>query len=171
KALDYTDAENNKLLDREFRQVYRTRTPSKGIHYEVITKNGERKNVETSISLIRDPSGKPIDFRGIARDTTDLIKIQQALKESEERYRTIIETIEDGYYETDLAGNLTYFNDAMVRIHEYSREELLGMNNRQYTDAQNAKILFQQFNRVYRTGKPSTGIYYDIITKEGKKKN
>jgi PAS domain S-box-containing protein/putative nucleotidyltransferase with HDIG domain len=170
-ARDYTDAENVELLNRKFIQVYRTRTPSKGISYEVITKNGERKNVETSVSLIRDPSGKPIGFRGIAREITDVIQTQRALKESEERYRTIIETIEDGYYEVNLTGNLTYFNDTMVRIHEYPRAELLGMNNRQYTDAENAKILFKVFNQVYRTGEPSKGTHYEIITKNGGRKN
>ena len=169
-ARDYTDAENNKLLDREFRQVYRTRTPSKGIHYEVITKNGEKKNVETSISLIRDPSDKPIGFRGIARDVSEFTKIQQALKESEERYRTIIETIEDAFYEVDLSGHFTYYNDAMIRMLEYPKDELLGMNYRQYANTENAKILFQAFNQVYRTGEPANGVIYDAVTKNGKGK-
>ncbi len=166
---DYTDAENAELLDREFSQVYRTRTPSKGIHYEVITKNGERKNVETSISLIRDHSGKPIGFRGIARDITDLIQIQNALQESEERYRTIIETMEEGYYENDLAGNLTFINEAMARVLGYSKAELMDMNNRQYIDAENAKRVYQAFNQVYRTGEPAKGIQYAVTYQKWRK--
>ena len=46
-----------------------------------------------------------------------------------------------------------------------------GMNNRQYTDAENAKILYQAFNKVYRTGEPSKGTQYEIITKGGGRKN
>ena len=168
---DYTDAENAELLDREFSRVYRTRTPSKGILYEVITKNGERKNIETSVSLIRDHSGKPIGFRGIARDITDLIRTQEAFRASEERYRTIIETIEDAYYENDLAGTLTFFNDAMARVLGYTSSELKGMNNRAYTDTENAKIMYQAFNRVYHSGEPTRGIRYEVITKNGEKRN
>ncbi len=126
---------------------------------------------ELVFSIMFSPTSDNKYVNIYGRDVTERKKAEEALKASEERYRTIIETIEDGYYETDLAGNLTYFNDAMVRVHEYSREELLGMNNRQYTDAQNAKILFRHFNRVYNTGEPSKGIYYEIITKGGGKKN
>ena len=96
---------------------------------------------------------------------------EAALKESEEKYRTILETIEDGYYEVDLAGNLTFFNDAMARINGYSRDEMEGMNHRQYTDPENAKVLFREFNRIYRTGNSSKGIYYEVITKNGEKRS
>ncbi len=167
----YTDAENAKILFKAFNKVYHTGEPSKGIRFEMITKDNRKKNLEVSNSLIKDASGNPVGFRGITRDITDLIQIQEALQKSEERYRTIIETIEDGYFEVDLAGNLTYFNDTMVRIHEYPRAEMEGMNNRQYTDAENAKILYKAFNKIYRTGEPSKGTHYEIITKGGGRKN
>ena len=58
------------------------------------------------------------------------------------KYRTILENIEEGYYELDLAGNFTFFNDSMCRIMGYPREELMGMNNRVYTNKVNAKKKF-----------------------------
>jgi diguanylate cyclase (GGDEF)-like protein/PAS domain S-box-containing protein len=93
--------------------------------------------------------------------------VKRALRESEERYRTIIGNIEDGYYEVDLAGNFTFFNDAMCRIYGYPREELLGMNNRQYTDKVNAKKVFETYNQVYTTGEPGRGFDFEIIRKDG----
>ena len=167
----YTDEENARKMYQAFNRVYRTGEPDRGVRFEIITSEKNRKTMEFSITLIRDATGNAVGFRGIARDVTDLMQAQTALKESEERYRTIIETIEDGYFEVDLRGNLTYFNDTMVRIHEYPRVELLGMNNRQFTDAENAKILFEAFNKVYRTAEPSKGTHYEIITKGGKKKS
>ena len=56
----------------------------------------------------------------------------KALRESEEKYRTIIHSIEEGYFEVDLAGNLTFFNDPLCKFSGYSKEELIGMNNRQF---------------------------------------
>ncbi len=97
-------------------------------------------------------------------------RAEEALRQSEEKYRTILESIEEGYYETDLAGNFTFLNDSMCRLLGYSKEELMGMNNRQYTDPENAKRLFQAFNQVYRTGKPGRGFDHEIIRKDGTKR-
>ncbi|HOU52121.1 MAG: PAS domain S-box protein [Smithella sp.] len=94
----------------------------------------------------------------------------KALRRSEEKYRTILENIEDGYYEVDLAGNLTFFNDSLCKILGYSRSELMGMNNRQFTDKENAKFLFQAFNKVYRTGQSTKEFNWQIIRKDGTKR-
>lgn len=94
---------------------------------------------------------------------------EEILRASEERYRTILENIEDGYFEVDLAGNFTFFNDAVCRMLGYSREELIGMNNRQYTDPDSNKLLYQAFNKVYRTGIPIKGFEWQVIRKDGTK--
>ena len=88
---------------------------------------------------------------------------EKALKQSEEKYRTILENIEDGYFEVDIAGNFTFFNDSMCRLIGYSPSAMSGMNNREYMDAENAKNVFQTFNRVYETGKPAKGFDWEII--------
>ena len=43
----------------------------------------------------------------------------------------------------------------------------MGMNNRQYTDKENAKMLFQAFNEVYRTGKPCEELKWQLLYKNG----
>jgi PAS domain S-box-containing protein/putative nucleotidyltransferase with HDIG domain len=92
------------------------------------------------------------------------------LRQSEEKYRTILETIEDGYYEVDLDGNFTFFNDSMCLLLGYSKEEMMGMNNRQYTDKENAKKLFQDFNKLYKTGNSTNELAWQIIRKDGTKR-
>ena len=92
-----------------------------------------------------------------------------ALRESEERYREILDNIEDGYFEVDLKGDFTFFNDALCRLIGYSATAMAGMNNRQYMDAENAKKVFQSFNEVYRTGKPTKGFDWEIIKVDGSK--
>jgi len=70
----------------------------------------------------------------IAPDITDRKLVKKALQESEKKYRTILENIEDGYFEVDIAGNFTFFNDSLCEMFGYSKDELMGMNNRQYMD-------------------------------------
>ncbi len=98
-------------------------------------------------------------------------KLAEALLiQSEEKYRIILENIEDGYYEVDIAGNFTFFNDPLCQILGYSKQELLGMNSRQYTDQENAKVLFRAFNKVYKTGRPTKGFDWQLIRKDGTKR-
>ena len=52
----------------------------------------------------------------------------------------------------------------------YPQEEMMGMNNRQYTDKENAKKLFQTFNEVYKTGEPAKEFDWQIIRKDGTKR-
>ena len=54
----------------------------------------------------------------------------------------------------DENGRILLVNQTWEKTLGYSRDELMGMNDRQYTDARSAKELFQAFNEVYRTGKP-----------------
>jgi len=95
---------------------------------------------------------------------------EKALRESEEKYRTILHSLEEGYFEVDLTGNLIFFNDAFIRWSGYSKEELMGMNNRQYMDEETAKRVYQIFNEVYRTGEPANLFDWQIILKDGTKR-
>ena len=98
-------------------------------------------------------------------------KAEKTLHHSEERFQNILENIQEGYFEVDLAGNLTFFNDTLCRISDYSREELMGMNNRQYTDKEELKKVFQAYNKVYTTGEPSKEFGQQIIRKDGVKRD
>jgi PAS domain S-box-containing protein len=109
-------------------------------------------------------------IQSLQKEISERRRVEGALRESEEKYRTILENIEDGYYEVDLTGNLTFFNDSMCRIWGYAREELMGMNNRQYSDKVNAEKVFQAYNNVYRSGEPSRVCDYEIISKDGTKR-
>jgi len=94
---------------------------------------------------------------------------EKALRESEEKYRSVLESIEDGFFEVDIAGNFTFFNDAACQMGGYSRSELMGMNNREYMDRKNAKKVLRVFNRVYRTSEPQKAFDWEIVRKDGNK--
>jgi methyl-accepting chemotaxis protein len=97
-------------------------------------------------------------------------RTEEALRASEEKYRTILESIDEGYYEVDLSGNFTFVNNSLCQIHGYPKEELIGMNNKQYTDKETAKKIYQVFNQVFKTG-GSNRCTHEIIRNDGTKKD
>jgi PAS domain S-box-containing protein len=132
--------------------------------FSVVCKNGEIKEIEFKPTLLDD--GRIVM---IFSDITERKRAEDSLKMSEEKYRTILENIEDGYFEVDIAGNFTFFNDSLCRMLGYSKDEMIGMNNRKYTDQENAKKLYEAFNKVYRTGEPIKGFGWEVFKKDGTK--
>ncbi len=92
-------------------------------------------------------------------------------KVHEERYRVLIEDVADGFYEVDLHGNFTFFNDALCRIFGYSKSEIRSRNFREFMDSENAQTAFEAFNRTYRTGEGIVDIGWEITRKDGEKRH
>jgi len=131
-------------------------------------KNGTEMDCLITATVRQADDGRILGYQGIIRDTTEHKRTHEALRESEEKYRTILESIEDGYFEVDLAGNLTFFNDSLCKISGLPRNELMGMNYREYTTPETAKRMYQVFNKIYRTGKLARVMDHEIITKVGR---
>ncbi len=102
-----------------------------------------------------------------AHDITERRHTEVAIRQSEEKYRNILETIEDGYFETGLSRKITFFNDALCGVLGYNRDELTGVDYRQYVNEENAKILKENFEEVYRTEQPKYFLRSEIIRKNG----
>jgi PAS domain S-box-containing protein len=166
----YMDEETSKRVYKTFNQVYLTGVPAKAFDWALIRKDGTKRILETSVSLLRDSKGRPIGFYGIGRDITERKKAEAILRESEEKYRTTLHSIEEGYYEVDLIGNLTFFNNALVRFSGYSREELVGMSNRRFMTEESAQKVFQVFSEVYQTGEPANPFDWEMVRKDGSKR-
>lgn len=92
---------------------------------------------------------------------------EEALLRSEEKYRSIIENMSNGYYEMDLDGNLTFFNEPLTEILGYPGDELHGMNFRRYVTAENARRVVAEFNTICETGDSINLSRYTIQRKDG----
>ena len=163
----YTDKEAAKIVLQAFNKVYTTGEPVKEIDWPITRKDGTKIYIDQSISLIKDSSGKPVGFRGIIRDITERKEAEEAIRQGEEKYRTILESIQEGYFEVDLAGKITFCNDSMARIMGAAREELMGMSYKNLTRKENTKEIFYAFNNVYKTGEPSKTFDWQIMRRDG----
>ena len=162
----YWPPEQYEEIDRAFQKT--TAGDFADVELTFMRKNGERFPVIVSPAWIKDQQGNVINYFATVKDITEHKRAEEALKQSEEKYRTILSEIYEVYYELDLAGNYTFFNDALCRQTGHSRKELMGMNYRKYTPEDDWKSTYESFNWVYRTGKPMRWVPLRNIAKDGR---
>ncbi len=95
-------------------------------------------------------------------------KNEQALVVSEKKYRTIIESIDDGYYEINLEGNFTLVNQALAKMLGYSRHTLPGMNIDRYISEHSVQRISESFASVQATNQPGKTLELELIRRDGK---
>ena len=96
--------------------------------FEVLLKRKDGSHIHVSVAaqMLFDGSGRPVGVSGTLRDISDRIEAEQALRDSEERYRSIFDNAVEGIFQADPAKGFTGVNPAMARIHGYgSPEEML----------------------------------------------
>lgn len=98
--------------------------------FELETFRRDRSTIWLSVDAraVRDEAGKIVYYEGTARDITQRKQAEQALRESEERYRELFENSKDALYVHDMSGRYTSVNRAAERLSGYTREELVGQH-------------------------------------------
>ncbi len=91
----------------------------------------------------------------------------EALRTSEQKYRAILDNMEEGYYEVDLQGNLTFANGAFYRIFGRPEHELLGASYRSVMTPDTVERIFSTFHRIFTTGQRETGTDWEIFLPDG----
>jgi PAS domain S-box-containing protein len=99
-------------------------TGSGTIELDLICKDGRRVPTEYKVSVIRDRAGKPKHLISVGRDITKRKQAEEALKESEEEYRTLIERANDGIVIVQ-DGKIIFANGKLFGMLGYSHEEML----------------------------------------------
>ncbi len=83
----------------------------------------------------------------LARDFTELKRVDMALRKSEEQYRSLVETMNEGLALVDKDHRLTYVNERLCRILGYAREELIGKVVTDFVDEEYKDALFEEIIR------------------------
>jgi PAS domain S-box-containing protein len=137
------------------------------VSFTVVKNDGTTLPVEASVSLRMDEIGSVTGFKGVVRDVSARMAYEAAIRESEGRYRDILESIQEGYYEVDLAGNFTFLNSSLSRILGYPASELLGASYRKCVDEGISCRIYETFHRVFLTGEPDKGFDWVIRRQDG----
>jgi diguanylate cyclase (GGDEF)-like protein/PAS domain S-box-containing protein len=136
-------------------------------NYEIkyLTKTGVRRVGDFAATFVHYKS-RPAIIVSIS-DTTERKKKEEELLASEERYRTIIENIEDGYFEVNLKGDMIDVSDPCLKITGTDRKTIIGMNFREFSPPENWPKIYQAFYNVFETGEPLKGLSWETVRLDG----
>lgn len=108
---------------------------------------------------------------GVALDRLHLEALHSVsgreVRQAEEKYRAILDTIEDAYYEVDVRGKPVYHNAAFARMLGYERSELLATDHHARQTPEMAARVVRAFNDVYLTGVSRRNDEWEYIHKQG----
>jgi PAS domain S-box-containing protein len=136
---------------------------------KVVLPSGEEAIGENTASPIRDAEGKVISCLEIIRDITERKQAEEQLRESEERFRSIVENSQAGIMILDDAHRLTYVNDELCKISGYSRKELIGQDFRQFLDEESKQLVTERYTRRQRGEEVPPRYEFNIVRKDGRK--
>ena len=134
--------------------------------YQFIARDGTIRYGEVSGSPIIS-NGQIIAIISVARDITDRKLTEDALGESEEKFRKILEDMEDVYFEVDITGMITFVNPSSCKKSGYTKEELLGMSFKQISVPDGIGQVMKYFGEIFQTGQTGKPFIWNLKKKNG----
>jgi phosphoserine phosphatase RsbU/P len=101
-------------------------------------------------------------------DVSEKKQAELNLVATQETMKTVMNTLQDGFFEADKNGVLTYVNKAFIQNLGFARwEDVQGKHFRNFTDRNNFREIFEKFKTIYETKKPVGPFLYNYRTKDG----
>jgi PAS domain S-box-containing protein len=132
---------------------------------EMISKNGRKFPVLLRADAIKDESGKLIGLVGVHTDITERKRAEEALRASEEKYRDLVENINDILYAIDVHGIITYISPAIETISGYAVSEIIGRSFFDFVHEKDIPYMRDKFGQdIFGRAEPHE---YHMVTKSG----
>lgn len=123
---EYMSKEMSESVYEAYNKVFRTGAPNKAFTYEIIRKDGEKRIIENSISLVRDAEGHRSGFRSVVRDITERKKTEEELEKHRSRLQAIFRSVKDAIITVNREGVIIEANDATKITCGVERREVVG---------------------------------------------
>jgi PAS domain S-box-containing protein len=148
---------------------FRDRRAETVYQFPIQTRDGEILWVEQTARLLAD-GDQITGFQCSVRDITERRAAQDALRESEELFRSVVEHSPAGIFIIDNAYKFVYVNDQLCEIVDYPRDEVLGQNFQFFLDDESKAVVSERYVRRQRGEDVPSRYEFNVVRKNGEKR-
>lgn len=134
---------------------------------ELVRPDGTRRWIRTRFDVTRKADGTIVKFRGISRDITEEKQTADQLRESERRFRRVVEHIGDALIADDIEGRIVFANDRFLKLFGFSREELPKLGFKNYIAPEYRDQLTDRHHRRIRGENVPSHFEYEGLRADG----
>ena len=116
------------VVEEETRKAIESTDPhfSRQLEHRMLYADGTVGHISVRFFIVKDAHGRTVKTYGVNQDITERKQAEEALRESEEKYRTVLEANPDPVVVYDIEGKVIYFNPAFTRVFGWTLEERFG---------------------------------------------
>lgn len=151
----------------EFKKVLETDGVVRGFEHETFRKDGSKIWISVNARAVRNETGNILYYEGTTQDITERKRTEEALRQSEERYRELFENSKDALYVHDMSGKYTSVNRAAEKLSGYLREELIGKYFWNFLKPEHGGLVRGNLNKSLEDSNETT-YEAEIIGKDGR---
>ncbi len=165
--MDFTHPDDRQKNAELYKKIVKGEISFFDIEKRYFRKDGKTIYVFLRSNLVRDDQGNPLFEIAVVEDVTERKKAEEAVKESEEKFRSVVENSHEGIFIIDNVYQFSYVNDEFCKISGYSRKDLIGVDFRKFLEKKSKNMVTERYKKRQLGRKIERRYEFDIITKKG----
>ena len=167
KGIDYIAEKDRDRAAKDLEEAISGEKTGSLVEYALMCADGKEIEVEASASLLHDSSGNPTAFINVTRDITERKQTEEALRHSEEYYRSLIDNAPDMVLILNADGTVRYGSPSIERTYGFTSKEMMGKSAFKFIHPDDAQHIIDVFSEGIHVPGYTATLEFRVLHKDG----